>query len=110
MGNTYNLGDGEADYNADRVGKNKTEVVVPPKHLRHFWRTLNILLLNCETELILTWSKNCALAEMTMRASTSNYYTHWIIISNNRCKILYSSCYFVNRKLQETFRTIKIRI
>ena len=50
MENTYNLGDGEADYNADRVGKNKTEVVVPPKHLRHFWRTLNILLLNCETE------------------------------------------------------------
>ena len=35
-GNTYNLGAGEAGYDADRVGKNKTEIVVPLKHLRNF--------------------------------------------------------------------------
>ena len=36
--NTYNLGDSEADYDANKVGKNKTEVVIPLKHLSNFWR------------------------------------------------------------------------
>ena len=46
-GNTYNLGAGDAGYDADRVGKNKNEIVVPLKHLSNFWRTLNIPLINC---------------------------------------------------------------
>ena len=54
-GNTYNVGVGEACYDAIKVGKNETEVVIPLKHLRNFWRTLNIPLINCEVELILTW-------------------------------------------------------
>ena len=49
----------------DKIGKNKTEVVIPLKHLSNFWRTLNTPLTNCEIELILTWSKNCVLADMT---------------------------------------------
>ena len=44
-GNTYNVGDGEAGYDAAKVGKNETEVVIPLKHLRKFWRTLNIPLI-----------------------------------------------------------------
>ena len=35
-GNTYNVGDGEAGYDADKVGKNETEVVIPLKHLSNF--------------------------------------------------------------------------
>ena len=64
-GNTYNIGAGEEGYDANKVGKNETEVVIPLKHLSNFWRSLNILLINCEVELILTWTKNCALADMT---------------------------------------------
>ena len=44
---------------------NETEVVILLKHLSNFWRTLNIPLINCEMKLILMWSKNCALADMT---------------------------------------------
>ena len=66
-GNTYNVGAGEAGYDANKVGKNETEVVIPLKHLSNFWRSLNIPLINCEVELILTWSKNCVLADMTTR-------------------------------------------
>ena len=66
-GNTYNVGTGEAGYDSNKVGKNETEVVIPLKHLSNFWRSLNIPLINCELELILTWSKNCALADMTRR-------------------------------------------
>ena len=44
-GNTYNIGAGEAGYDADKVGKNETEIVVPLKYLSNFWRTLNIPLI-----------------------------------------------------------------
>ena len=66
-GNTYNVGVGEDGYDVNKVTKNKTEVVIPLKHLSNFWRALNIPLINCEVELILTWSKNCVLADMTTR-------------------------------------------
>ena len=65
----YNLDAGEAGYDANEVGKNETEVVILLKHLSNFWRSLNIPLINCEVELILTWSKNCVLADMTVRAA-----------------------------------------
>ena len=32
---------------------------------KQFWKTLNIPLINCEIELILTCSKNCLLADIT---------------------------------------------
>ena len=63
-GNTYYVGDGEEGYNENKVGKNETEVVIPLKHLSNFWRSFNIPLINGEVELILTWSKNCVLANM----------------------------------------------
>ena len=44
------------------------KLVIPLKHLRNFWTSLNIPLVNCEVELILTWSKNCVLADMTVNA------------------------------------------
>ena len=31
-GNAYNFGAGEASYNANKVGKNETEVAIPLKH------------------------------------------------------------------------------
>ena len=65
-GNSYNVDDGEGGYDADKVGKNETKIVVPLKYLSNFWRTSNIPLISCEIELILTWSKNCALAGMTV--------------------------------------------
>ena len=33
--------------------------MVPLKYLSNFWRTLEMLLINCEINLILTWSANC---------------------------------------------------
>ena len=81
-GNTYNIDEKITDddgnevdnpeYDANKVGKNETEVVIPLKHLSNFWKALNIPLINCEIELILTWSKNCVLADMTVRAQGDN--------------------------------------
>ena len=44
------------------------KLVIPLKYLSNFWRSLNIPLINCEVEFILTWSKNCVLANMTVDA------------------------------------------
>ena len=38
----------------DNLTKNDIEVVIPLKHLSNFWRRLDIPLINCEVELILT--------------------------------------------------------
>ena len=35
-GNTYNIGVGEEGYDANKVGKNESEVVIPLKHLSNF--------------------------------------------------------------------------
>ena len=37
---------------------NDVEIMVPLKYLSSFWRTLEMPLINCEIELILTWSRN----------------------------------------------------
>ena len=37
------------------------EIMVPLKYLSNFWRTLEMPLINCEVELILTWSVNCVI-------------------------------------------------
>ena len=75
-GNTYNvdltiIGDGgnpipNPNYDANKAGKNETEVVIPLKYLSNFWRSLDIPLINCEVEIILTWTKNCVLADMAV--------------------------------------------
>ena len=41
--------------------KNDVKIIVPLKHLSNFWRSLNMPLINCEVDLILTWFKNCVL-------------------------------------------------
>ena len=40
---------------------NNVEIMVPLKYLGNFWRTPEIPLNNCEVNLILTWSANCAI-------------------------------------------------
>ena len=35
------------------------EIIMPLKYLSNFWRTLEMSLIDCEVNLILTWSKDC---------------------------------------------------
>ena len=81
-GNNYNIDEKITDDDgnkvdnpkddASKVGKIETEVVMPLKYLRHFWRSVNVPLINCEIELILTWSKSCVLADMIERDAQGN--------------------------------------
>ena len=63
--------------------KSDVKIVVPLKYLSNFWRNLNIPLINCEVELILTWFKNYVLIDRLTRDAN---------FSNNRYKIICSSC------------------
>ena len=42
-------------------GTKNVEIMVPPKYLSNFWRTLEMSLINCEINLTLTWSTNCVI-------------------------------------------------
>ena len=58
---------GKTPQNNDSLTNAK--VVIPLKYLSNFWKNLNMPLINCEVELILTRSKNYALADMTVEAA-----------------------------------------
>ena len=53
-GNTLNKGN-----------RKSVEIIVPLKYLGNFWRTLEMPLINCEANLILTWSSTCVIANST---------------------------------------------
>ena len=49
--------------------KKNLEIVVPLKHLSSFWRSLDMLLINCEVFLTLTWSHKCVLTDITTQTA-----------------------------------------
>ena len=50
---------------ADDNRTNSIEIMLPLKHLGNFWKTLEMPLINCEINLILTWSANCFISSNT---------------------------------------------
>ena len=47
---------------APATGNEKyVEIMVPLKYLSNFWRTIEMPLINCEANLILTWSSACVI-------------------------------------------------
>ena len=45
----------------DNNGARNVGIMVPLKYSNNFWRTLEISLINCEINLILTWPENCVI-------------------------------------------------
>ena len=45
--------------------KKDVEIMVPLKYLSNFWRTLEMPLIDCEVNLILTWSSTCIITNST---------------------------------------------
>ena len=71
----YSIKDSKSfDYKTSITGKlegnnteKEVEIVVPLKYLSNFCRTLNMPLINCEINLILTWSENFVLTSKATR-------------------------------------------
>ena len=69
-------------------GRINVEIMLTLKYLSNFWRTLEMRLINCEVELILTWSVNCVIiyANVANRVPTftiteTNLYVHIVTLS-----------------------------
>ena len=79
--------------------------MVPLKYLINFWRTLEIPLINCEVELILTWSARCVIIytniahqNPTFTITDTNLYVPVVILSTqDNAKLLPQ----LNRALKE---------
>ena len=55
------------------------EIMVPLKYLSNFWRTLEMPLINCEVNLILTWSADCVI----IYTNAANQVPTFIITETN---------------------------
>ena len=45
--------------------------MIPLKYLSNFWRALEMPLINCEINLILTWSANCVISSAAVNQATT---------------------------------------
>ena len=54
-------------------GTKDVEIMVPLKYLSNFWRTLEMPLINCEVNLILTWSSTCALVSTNIQNQNATF-------------------------------------
>ena len=59
--------------------------MVPLKYLTNFWRALEITLINCEINLILTWLGKCVLSsdakETTFPTTDTNIFVAFVTLS-----------------------------
>ena len=67
------------------------KIMVLLKDLSNFWRTLEMPLINCEVNVILTWSANCIIVSTN---DTNQNATFTITETKTLC----SSSYFINPK------------
>ena len=62
------------------------EIIVPLKYLSNFWRTLEMPLINCEVNLILTWSRDCVITNSIgarkFETTETNLYVPVVTLSN----------------------------
>ena len=73
------------------------KIAVPLKYLSTFWRSLDMLLINCKIHFELNWSSNCV-----MSAIADN-------IQNNKHKLIRPNCYSIRQRQCKTGKTIRRR-
>ena len=57
----------------DDDGIKDVEIMVPLKYLSNFWKTLEMPLINCEANLILTWSSTCVLIATNVQNQNATF-------------------------------------
>ena len=72
-------------------GTKNIEIMAPLKHLSDFWRTLEMPLINCKINLILTWSTNCVIVSTnvanqnaTFEITDTKLYVSLVTLSTQR--------------------------
>ena len=80
------------------------EIIVPLKYLSNFWRTLEMPLINCEVNLILTWSPTCiisaAIGETKFKITDAKLYLPVVTLSTqDNAKLLQQLKYGFKRTI-----------
>ena len=57
----------------DDDGNKDVEIMVPLKYLSNFWRTLEMPLITCEINLILTWSSTCVIVSTNIANQVATF-------------------------------------
>ena len=52
-------------------GAKAVQIILPLKYSGNFWRTLEMLLINCEIDLILTCTANCVISNAAINQATT---------------------------------------
>ena len=73
MGKTPQRPGNEGDANRPPVRTLNVEVTIPLKYLSNFWRSLDLPLINCEMELVLSWTKDCVLIGQNNNITDMNF-------------------------------------
>ena len=75
-------------------------MMVPLRYLSKFWRTLEMPLINCEINLILTWSANCAIS-----ISNENEETTFPTTDTRKCDLVVTLSTQDNAKLLQKLKS-----
>ena len=54
-------------------GTKNVEIMIPLKYLSNFWRALEMPLINCEANLIFTWSANCVIVSTNVANQNATF-------------------------------------
>ena len=103
-GSTYNVprkitdeDDNVADnsnYDQNKRGTREVKIAVLLKHVSNFWRALDMLLINCEVSLILSWSATCVITSMEKRILVAGQANRSDSPENATFKITDTKLYF----------------
>ena len=101
---------GQTDDNGEM---NNVEIMVPLKYLSNSQRTLEMPLINCEVNLILTWSIDCVIIYTnvanqvpTFTITEANLYVPVVTLSTqDNAKLLLELNIYQNQKYQDKIQT-----
>ena len=86
-------------------GAKDVEITVQLKYLSNVWRTLEMPLIKCEINLILTWSENSVIVSAAVANQGATFTKTDKICIYTLC----SSCEFTKSRQCKSIRSIKIR-
>ena len=87
----------------DQTNTNKridrVEIMVPLEYLSNFWRTLEMPSINCEVNLILTWSPNCVILYINVSNQIPTF-----TITETKAYVLYQWLLYQFKIMQNYYR------
>ena len=77
-------------------GTKNIQIMMPLKYLCNIWKTLEMHLINCEINLVLTWSEKCVLSNNTKatilaKTDAKHYVLAVTLLTQDNAKLLHQS-------------------